>query len=440
MHPFARGSLVLFGFLGLALGPLAVVGFVSADAGPRSFLAELAAAAGYVAFALYVLEFALVARIRWVCEPFGNDALALFHRQVGFVALGSTLAHVLLLAGPGAVRWSALSPFAGPWPMRFGALALFAALVLVVTSAARRGLALPYEPWRIAHRVLALAIVTGMLLHAFLAAPPERGPLVRAALLAYAALFLAILVHHRLVRPLWLLRRPWTVVENLDAGGSTRLLRLQPAGHAGFVFEAGQFAWLITGRSPFSIQQHPLSIASSAARPGALEFAVKALGDWSGTTVPALAPGARVWLDGPHGAFVPERAPASGFVLVAGGIGITPMRSVVLTLRDRDDRRPVLVLHAARNRARAVFQAELDALARSGAIQLVSVYEEGDARPEVERGLVTEALLRRHLPPGFERRAFFVCGPGPMMDAVEHALLRIGVARDRIHSERFDLV
>jgi predicted ferric reductase len=75
------------------------------------------------------------------------------------------------------------------------------------------------------------------------------------------------------------------------------MLRIRPIGHDGFTFEPGQFAWLVTGTTPWSSQQHPLSICSSAepAADRGLELSIKALGDWSSAVVPRLTPGMSVW-------------------------------------------------------------------------------------------------------------------------------------------------
>jgi len=54
--------------------------------------------------------------------------------------------------------------------------------------------------------------------------------------------------------------------------------------------------------------------------------------------------------------------------------------------------------------------------------------------------VVDVEMLRRHLPPGSDRWQFFVCGPNAMMDAMEDALVAIGAATERIHTERFDWV
>lgn len=441
MQASSRASTILGLFVALALTPLAIAAAARHELGARDLLAAFGVAAGFVAFALLALEFALVARVRWVSEPFGTDALALFHRQMALVALAFALAHAGLLGARGHASWSSLDPLHGAWGARAGAIALWSACLLVASALVRRKLPISYELWRASHRLLAIAIVAGMLAHALLAGSASRALPVRSALWAFALFVLVLVVRHRLLRPLALRRAAWEIVENRDQGSSTRTLVLEPRGHAGLVFEAGQFVWLITGRTPFAREQHPLSIASSALvrESGRVELAIKALGDWSSTEVPALRAGTRVWLDGPFGGFTPERVAAPGFVLIAGGIGITPMRSIALTLRERGDPRPVILFHAARNRERAVFASELAAL-ENQRFQWIAVFEERDPDPRAELGFIDAALLARHLPAGFERWAFFVCGPPPMMDAIERALTELGVDPERVHSERFDRV
>ncbi len=80
---------------------------------------------------------------------------------------------------------------------------------------------------------------------------------------------------------------------------ATRTLVLRPVGHPGFSFEPGQFAWLNMGRTPFHLEQHPISMSSG--------------GDV-----------ARVWVDGPYGVFSPDREEGPGYVLIGGGIGVVP--------------------------------------------------------------------------------------------------------------------
>lgn len=448
----------------LAVAPLAVAGLFVDEVDARSFTVELGAAFGLVAFALIASLFALVSRLHAVSKPFGNDALMLFHRHMGLIACVFALSHAVALFGHGA-NWASLNPFAGSLGARTGAIAIWALGVLVVSSVFRRrleagttaqgkqnragGLSTPtgrsfgltYEWWQRIHRWLALAVVGSMLAHALAAGAYTSSPFVRSVLIGYAILFVALMAHYRVLRPLRAWRRPWEVRANRDEGGDTRTLVLRPVGHAGFEFEPGQFVWITADRTPFGASEHPISISSSSERnvAGELDLSIKALGDWSREVIPALPIGARVWLDGPFGTFSIDRAAAQRFVLIAGGVGVTPMRSMLLSMRDRGDRRPVTLFYAARNRSRAAFANELEVLAAEMPFELVLVFEEpGDER--AEHGLVSTELLRRRLPNDLRRTEFFVCGPGPMMDALERSLSELGLERRRVRTERFDMV
>jgi predicted ferric reductase len=435
-----RAAAVIGLYLGLTLAPLAVAALAPAS-GPLSFGGAVGVAAGLLAFGLLAAESVLVSRLRWAAAPFGTDALMHFHRLMGVAAVGFVVAHPLLLLGPRATAM-ALVGWRGGADRGAGWAALLLVVVVVVTSIGRRRLRLSYEAWRAIHAAGAVLIVATSLLHAVLLGRRTASPLVAATLGAYAVAFVALVARRTLVRPLLLARRPWVVVENRDEGASTRTLVLRPSAGAGFPFAPGHFVWLVTGRRPWRGQEHPLTIASSAERPpgGPIELAVKDLGDWSGGVVPRLAPGTRVWVDGPYGVFTPDETPCDGLLLIAGGIGITPMRSILLTMRDRGDRRPVVLVYAARSWSRVVFRAEIERLQAVLDLRVVWVFEEPDAGWAGERGFVTAAILRRHLPRNVARWECFVCGPPPMLDAMERVLPAVGVATRRIHTERFEVV
>ena len=425
----------------LVLLPLLAAAWSAPGAASRGFLHELGVAAGYVALSMLALEFGLVARLRAVAQPFGIDALQLFHRRLGFVALGFAIAHPLLLLAAGTPA-AAFDPFGGPPPMRPGAAAFWLLVLLVATTLWRRSLRLSYEAWLLLHRWAALALLAGALWHVFAVEGRSGEPLMRALWAAYAVLVVALMAWHRVVAPLRAWRRPWRVVENRVERGDSRTVVVEPVGHQGFDFAPGQFAWLLTGRTPFSALQHPITMAGSAEQGGSrrLEFTIKALGDWSREVVPAMSPGQRLWIDGPHGVFTPERAPAIGLVLIAGGVGITPMRAILLSMRDRGDRRPVLLLHAASSLDRMTFREEFEALANEVALTYVPVLEQPPEGWAGERGWIDRALLERHLPLQRAHWQCFVCGPPPMLDAMERLLPQCGLPAERVHTERFAMV
>jgi len=241
------------------------------------------------------------------------------------------------------------------------------------------------------------------------------------------------------LKPLWRYRHPWRVESIHAEHGNAWTMVMRPEGHPGFRFQPGQFAWVMVGRSPFALTQHPFSLSSSAEDGERVAMTIKARGDFTGT-IAKVQPGTRVYLDGPHGVFSPDRFEGPGFVLIAGGVGITPIISMVRTMADREDPRPCLLLYANRDWDGVTFRDELDELARRTPLTVVHVLEKAPEGWEGETGYITEAILRRHLPKRFERMQYFVCGPGPMMDAMDIALCKVGVSAERINTERFDMV
>jgi len=443
MRTDIRGSIWFWFYRILVLLPLFVGALFRATSGGRGFLLGFAVACGYVGLAIIALEFSLVARLKRVAGAFGQDALQQFHKQMGYVAVLFLLAHPILLLVRG-YPLQLLNPFssASPWVWRWGVIGLYVLLVLIGLSAGHRCLHLPYESWQLTHRLLATLLFIVALVHIFMVHGFTGTLPMRALWIAYASAFLGIAIYHRIYMPLRIWQRPWRVVRNVQELGDARTLVLQPVGHDGMSFEPGQFAWLITGNTPFHYEEHPISFSSSAevAPGGEVSFTIKALGDWSRNIVPKTQPGRRVWLDGPYGVFSIDREQGPGYVLIGGGIGITPLYSMCLTMADREDARPVFLFYAGRDCQELTFRSELDGLSYRMNLKLVYVLEHAVADWHGETGFVDSTLLRRYLPKQYTRFQYFICGPPPLMDAMEHTLPVLGIVPENIHTERFDLI
>lgn len=411
---------------------------------PRAPLLEGAVAVGYVGLSLMSLEFALISRVRSLASAFGQDALARFHKYMGLVALLFVGAHPALLLAAGFPWGLVFDPFSPGVPpaFRWGMVSFYGLLGLLGLTLGRRRLRLPYEFWQWTHAGLAVAAVGGGFFHIHgIGGYTGAGPM-KVLWAFYLVFLLALTVRYRLILPLLRWRRPWEVVSVTPERGRVTTLTLRPRGHRGLSFDAGQFAWLSTTKTPFGWAQHPISFSSSAERsPGdPLAFSIKNLGNWSGKIVPRLSPGERVWLDGPHGAFSLDRCPGPGYVMVAGGIGAAPLVSMCRTLADRKDLRPVTFFYGARSWESVPFREELESLTHRMPLTVIFVLEDPPPDWAGERGYMTADLFRRRLPADKDRAVFFVCGPPPFMDAVEGVLPELGVPVEHIHTERFDLV
>ncbi|HMQ35644.1 MAG TPA: ferric reductase-like transmembrane domain-containing protein, partial [Chloroflexaceae bacterium] len=363
----------------------------------RPFWVELSVALGFAGLALMGLQFLLTARIRYLTTPFGIDIVYHFHRQISVIATLLVLAHPIILFVGDPSNLARLNLIEAGWQARTGVLSVVALLALVVSSLWRQPLGLAYEPWRAAHGTLAVLAVALAMAHVAIVGYHVATPWKRALWIALPMLWIALLAYVRLIKPWLMLRRPYEVREVREERGGAYTLVLQPVGHPGFQFMPGQFAWLTLRGSPYTIREHPFSFSSSAAAGGQVAFTIKELGDFT-ATIKEARPGQRAYLDGPFGVFSVDRNLAPGYVFVAGGVGITPIMSMLRTLADRRDPRPLLLLYANKTWDEATFREELDSLVERLALKVVHVIEEPDDGWQGERGFVDAEILGRYVP------------------------------------------
>lgn len=416
MELIVRGT-IWFGFyIFLVLLPL-VIGAVFRPLGGLPFLLELGVACGYVGLAIMAFEFALISRVKSVSAAFGQDALEQFHRQMGCVAVLFVLAHPVLLVLSG-YPWNLLNPFwKGNLPVcRWGSMAFYGLLLVVGLSVFRRNLKIPYERWQMTHAVISTLVILFALIHMFMIGNYSASRPMRVLWALYTMNFIGLVVWYRIIRPVREWRRPWTVIDNIPERGKAHTLVVHPVGHLGFSFEPGQFAWLTMGSTPFHFEQHPIAISSSAETPagGDIAFTIKALGDWSGRVVPSVKPGTRVWVDGPYGVFSIDREQGPGYVLIGGGIGIAPLRSMCETLAAREDVRPVVLFYGCGDYEALTFRDEFDRLTARMNLKIVYVLEQPSASWSGEKGFIDAGMLCRHLPMQYRRFQYFICGPTPL--------------------------
>jgi predicted ferric reductase len=436
-YSLGRGILWIALFTALALVPLGV-----ASIGPlaewRAFMVELGVALGFVALALFALQFVFSGRLKWIAPEWGMDNIIQFHREIGLVALLFVLAHpvMLLIAEPEFVAF--LDPRVNAPRAILLVLATLAAIVLVATSLWRQAFRLEYEWWRLVHGTLGVFIIGVGVVHA-VQVRYHLGPLWKqGALVVLIGGCGYILAHTRLVRPWRLRSRPWRVVGVEGERDDSWSLTLEPDGHDGMRFLPGQFAWLTINDTPFTLQQHPFSFASSA-RAAQITFTAKELGDFT-STWKHVEPGTRAYLEGPFGAFIPDPSPDTGLFMIMGGIGVTPALSMLRTLRDDGDRRPLVLIYGNQDWERVAFREELEELQRSLNLRVVHLLEEPPDDWPGESGLLTCEMIGKYLPERPDTFQYFTCGPKPLMDIAEISLRELGVPWHRIYTERFEIV
>ncbi len=430
----------MVGFVAMPVLPLALCELTTADRA-RGALEHAAVDSGLVAFALLVVVIVLAGRFPSLLSGFGIERVLRMHRIIAIAVVALVAGHIVavVLSDPrGLAIFDLLHTTSAAWAAIVSTLALAA---IVVAGVRRRRRQPRYEGWRMLHLVLFAVVLLGAWLHIWWLKHLEVDTLFVGWLLLMGLVVATVVLRRWVWVPMRAKRRPYVVQEVAPVGEDAVTVSVAAHRHKGIRFRPGQFAYLKIGRSPFVFEEHPFSIASTAACPRRMEFTIKALGDFS-ELLRGMRPGRRVFLDGAYGALTTEGLErSSGFVFVAGGIGVTPMLSMLRTLADWGDQRSHLLLMGARGATDLGLRRDVDELGERLDLTVVDVLAEPPPDWTGERGRIDRELLDRRLPRRGRRHLdYFLCGPPPMVRAVHAHLRALSVAPYRIHTERFEVV
>lgn len=241
--------------------------------------------------------------------------------------------------------------------------------------------------------------------------------------------------------------RPWKgelrvaqVVRETPTVSTFRLV--DPAGgRLPFDFLPGQFLQVEVEPTPGSSTKRSYTIASAPTRTGYVELTVKRepQGAVSAYLHDHVAAGVRLKVAGPYGAFTFSGSDADSIVLIAGGVGVTPMMSVLRYLTDLVWPGEIFFIYSARSTDEMLFREELEQLERRHAN--LSVLCTAETRTPGTSWLGPEGRLTRELlqaaVPDLGRRRVHLCGPPAMMAAMKGVLQDLGVPPEQLRTEAF---
>ncbi|MDI1466225.1 ferredoxin reductase family protein [Catellatospora sp. KI3] len=398
---------------------------------------------GLLAANLLLLQVFTMARVPWLERAWGQDRLARWHRLTGFASVWLMLAHLALITvGYGATSDAGVArrfvelvlTYPGMLLAAAGAGLLLAVVVLSVRAARRR---LRYENWHLLHLYAYLGIGLALPHQLWNGTEFATGAPARAYWWTLYLAAAACVLLFRLALPWWRSRRHRLRVDRVRHEASdVYSVYLTGRDLDRLAARPGQFLlWrLRTGRG--WTRAHPFSL-SEAPRPDRLRFTFRSGGD-DGARLAAAAPGTAVLVEGPFGMLTEARGRGGAVLLMAAGIGITPMRALLEGMAVGGE---LTLIYRARTERELVLRAELDEIAARRGARVI--YLPGSPPPGRVSCLTAELAARADhevladLVPGLAERDVFLCGPPPWMDAARAALRAAGVPARRVHSERF---
>jgi predicted ferric reductase len=400
---------------------------------PLQLPVVVAHTAGMLAGYGVVVLVALMSRLPALERGVGADRLARWHSRGGRIVVALVLAHAwgALQAWEdsrgeflGLALWHVLRL---PWLIAatVGTVLMLLVAGMSVRAARRR---VSFETWHTMHLLVYVAVALGFVHQ--LAGPDFAGH--RLLQVAWALLYtgtFALVVQYRVLTPLRDATRHRMRVKAVvpETPGVVSIV-IEGRDLHELQAESGQFFRWRFLTPDYWKTAHPFSL-SAPPKPDELRLTVKTLGDGS-ARLQHLEPGTWVVAEGPYGAVTAQRRTRRNVLLIAGGVGITPMRALFETMPLSPDQ-DLLLLYRVRSESEAIFKAELDEIAANCSGARIQ-YLYGDAGP------LTPQLFLRHAPDLLDRDVY-LCGPPGLAAAVRRSLRRAGLPDSQLHEERFDL-
>jgi predicted ferric reductase len=417
--------------------PLVLLMILPRPAG-REFLREVSVSLGFLAMALLGLQTIPTSRLKFFTKVFPMDTLYTFHHGLSIFTFLIALLHPVLLFINNPETLRLLNLIEAPWRARAAVISIVAMIILVITSVWRELIKLKYDVWRWIHDGLSFLAIGLALYHMFKVNYYMSLTYQRVIWLVLTGIWTAIILYIRVARPIIMIKKPYRVARLEKERGQCWSLYLEPDGHKGMDFEAGQFAW-ITTESPFIFRENPFSFSTNADHDDRyIGFTIKELGDAT-NEIKNLEVGQPVYVDGPYGTFSMDEHKCIDYVFIAGGIGSAPVMSMLRTLAYRKCKKSITFFYGNPTWESIIYREELETLTGKLNLNLVHILEKPPEGWQGETGFITTDVMTRHLPPVYLEATFFLCGPLPMIEAVERSLHELDISPTQVFSEQYEM-
>ncbi len=391
---------------------------------------------GTLAAVLILLQLPLTARLAAMDHIFSLNRMYLYHRVNAVLVACLALLHPLLVFAPEDI--SSFPVELKYWPEVLGALLLVLIGIITATGLWRLFLNFSFHRWWLFHRIVTLSAVVLLVVHVLYGSENYEDGMPRFILILSAGVY-GLLLFRVKIKALVLKYKSYVVTRVIKEGEDIYSVELSPRRGAVFNYVPGQFAFLSFKSEGISSEEHPFTISSSPSRPHNLLFSIRCSGDWTGL-INRITPGDKAFIDGPYGRFSYLFSNGhSEYIMIAGGIGITPMVSMLRYMADCDQSKRVTLIWSNRTSRDIVFADEFSDLERRiKGLRTIHVLTRQTGVPAGAERLNRDRLAA--LLTGCNRKVpVFICGPYRMMKEVRSGLVAIGFVPGLIYTEEFRL-
>lgn len=408
----------------------------------KEFLIEAAKGLALTSFMILMLQPVLAGRFKLIEKPFGLDILLRFHKYMAVFATLMLLLHPLGMASEHGL--ALLYKPNIPWQVWFGRSALAVLLLSMLFNIGMITRYLSFERWRLIHDILNPLLLTLIFIHSFFIGTDLKAKPMKVLWILVFGTAAAAFIYHRFIRP-WLLNRiRYTVSEVIEEAPEVHTLKfVPPKGQVIFPYLPGQFHFITLHRkSGLPEEEHHFTISSSPDRKDYISSTIKNLGDFT-ATIGQTEKGDKATIHGPFGRFSYTLHPGDrDLVFIAGGIGITPLMSMLRYMVDTEDKRPVTLFYANRDKENIVFRKELEEITadRSVNLTLVNILKDPGEDWQGETGHLNRDIITKYCGRDLAGKTFYLCGPPGLIKTMLEVLQDLKIPKKNIRTEIFSFV
>lgn len=391
---------------------------------------------GMSAATLILFQLLLAARLKFLDRIFSLPRIFKFHRTNGFIIAVLVLLHPVFIFLPEDITSTPLK--LEYWPEAAGVILLMLICLQVALSQWRKSVNISFDRWRSYHRYTGGFIIGLLVLHVLYTSESFKEGLPRYGVIMAALFFISIFLAGK-IKPTVERKHIYGINRVTKEGRKVVTLNVASEKSASFSYLPGQFAFISISSDLMPKEAHPFTISSTPTRPDGLSFTIKDCGDWT-SQIKHLQKGTSVRINGPFGLFTHLTCPArQPIIMIAGGIGITPMISMLGYMYDMKDKRNILLIWSNKTQKDLVCQKEMDRIQRKLTdLTIVHIFTQEKAAG-CASGRLTRKRLQHLLETSDRASAVFICGPPLMMNQVAHDIKSLGFNRRAIHTEAFHL-
>jgi predicted ferric reductase len=274
-----------------------------------------------------------------------------------------------------------------------------------------------------------------------LATATKNSTLVMAAYSIHYFIGLGFWLYHKIIHPRLMQKNPYTITEIIQETHNIWTLNCVPENGKILNFKPGQYCYLRIKDINISFEPHPYSFSSSPTQKEYISFTIKELGDYT-QKIGQIAVNSKAYVDGPYGIFTPLESKAEEIILIGGGVGFTPLLSMIYYYMDSIPSQKLTFIFRIRTQKDIIKAKEFEEIKKKMPNFSVTPVLSHDESWEGERGFIDQSKLEKYascedIVPENQNKDYYICGPPAMIELIIPILKNMGVASQYIHTEQF---